>query len=252
MEVLMKRVLFAAALVILSMGTSRLAFADPDLELVAGSDVILFDGTTLSCYNGTTITTGAGSANCLAFGAGTLGGGSSLTVEATNFNGWNLSNATGKSFSPNCGPVCVNQNTINTINAGATVDLQAFFGASGFKPVQALTVSESGTDVQGTATAMGYAYTGALGFSQTAAPVVSGQIGSTLVLTTAPATAGPTGGASPGSTFNAVTSLTFDHTGTEYNVTETIAAVPEPTNVVLFGSVLLAVTGLAKKKFRRC
>lgn len=253
----MRRMLMAAV-VLLSFAAGRTAFADPSLELVSGSgateDIIYWDGT-----NPVTCSHGGVATSCAAWGVGTLGSaaGGSETLAATSFHGWNVSQTSGGSNSPNCsgvhGPDCINEDNINAVTLGATDALEAFFGASGFNAVAALTVTESGSAAVGTATAQGFAYAGGLGFGQLAAPTVSGQIGSTLSVTNcSPCSAGPTGGVAPASPFNLAIEDTFaGAAGDSYNVDTTIAAVPEPASMLLFGSVLLAVTGIAKKKLFR-
>jgi len=251
----------AAALVFLSLGAGRIALADPDLELVSGSDVIFYDGTTVSCTEnlGTvfqTTTSGVASTNCAAFGAVAVSndgtGGESLSFHT--FNAWKVQ-VSAYSNSPNCsgieGPGCISNDSIDATTAGSTT-LDAYFGGTGFNPEPAYIVTESSSSTTGTATAAGYQESGLTGFSATSKPTLSGQIGSTLSLSNCtPCSSGPTGGLSNGD--NAlVTFNTFaGAAGDSYAVTTTISAVPEPTSMILFGSALLAVTGFAKKKLFR-
>src|ERR1700682_2892662 len=257
----MKRLLLGmAAVILLGLGSGRSAFADPSLELVAGTganmDIIYWDGVgAVACSHGGV------AVSCATFGTvGTLGSAASgsETLAVTAFHGWKITQTSGGSNSPNCvgfnGPDCINEDNINANTlGGATDDLQAYFGASGFGTQPGLKVTESGSAAIGTATAKGFAYTGALGFSALAAPTVSGQIGATLsVSNCAPCMAGPPGGPSPTGPFHlAIVDIFFGAAGNTFNVDTTIAAVSAPASMVLFGSLFLAVTALGKKKLRR-
>jgi len=242
-----------------------MAFADPDIELVAGSDIIFYDGTTLSCYNGSVVA-------CSTFGATATRTNSvgviTETVTASSFNGWNITSDNGQSFSPPCSvtQICLDQTNTNVTNAGASSVLESFFAASGFTPRGPLLLTEALTAANGTATTKGYAYgpNGTLGLSATAAPTLPAPFG-TLSLTgfgicpgaACPvAAAGPVSGTPPASPYNQA--LEFDFTagavGGEYSATETIsasAAVPEPASVVLLGGVLLAVAAGLRRRATR-
>lgn len=261
----MKQALIGVAMVLLGVGLVTTAFAAPQLELVSGNNVILWDGTTLSCWDGTTLTTTNGTALgetgvCATFGAtGSLSsvpGQSQETVKANSFNGWSLTSGTGNSYAPNCSVTgdCLGQNFATTATAGVD-SLDIYFGDSTFAPIgQSLIMTESATQLAGTATSTGYAFVGALGFAQKTAPTLSGAFGP-LSLTGTGAVAlstGPVGTPEPSTApYNIVGQLDFTPGAGSYNVTQDIAAVPEPAGVVLFGGVVLAVSTSLRRRAKK-
>jgi len=256
----MKRLLSTVCVLgLLGFAAAQMALADPEMELVSGSDVILWDGTTLSCYNGSFVA-------CTVFGAtettASGGGATQVTIKAGNFNGWILNTSTGDSYSPTCSGtgVCEDQNDVNTLASG-NANLETFFGDTGFAPVGAagLMLTESASDLAGTtaspgtATATAYAYTGALGFSSTGAPSLPGAWGP-LSLTGHGAvalSAGPVNTTAPTAPYDLTAEFTLTPGPGSYNVTETIATVPEPTNAILLGSLLLLGATAVRKRLRK-
>jgi hypothetical protein len=255
----MKRFMVACAAVLLSFAATRTALANPELELVTGGDIIFYNGSTLTCFNGAIVScTGAGSFNATVT-TSTVAGITTVTVSASAFNGWDVSSDTGTSASPPCSStgVCLDQNQVNiqSTSTGAS-PLQAYFADSGFTPAEGLTFTESATELNGTATASGYAYlpNGTLGLSGSAAPTLPAPSFPTLALTgTGLVTkdAGPVTSASPTTQpYNLATEFNFTvgAVGGGYSVTETIAAVPEPASVVLFGGALLVIATTVRRK----
>jgi hypothetical protein len=243
----MQQKLFGVAVgaaLLLSFGTgTALATASQDLEIVAGTDIILYAGGTATCTSGGSVVL------CSTFGEGTLGN----SLDATSFDGWNVS-VTATSNSPNCsglaGPGCLSTDNIDTVDVSSADALDVYFGDTSFSPELGLQVTETGSGVTGTAGAMGYAFTGPLGFSSTAAPTLSGKIGTSLSLT-APGIVTTGGTPTSGPLSLAIEDTFANGAGHTYDVDTTITAVPEPASMVLFGSMLLAITGIAKKKFGR-
>jgi len=264
----MKRmIMVVAAVVLLGLGAVRTAFADPDLVLVSGADEIFWDGMAAPVCSVSGVVT-----PCTTFGTvGTTGsagaGAETLSVSpfgAASFNGWKITQSSGGTNSPGCsgqqfnGPDCINEDNVNANTvSGATDPLDAYFGSSGFTQEQTLVVSESGSAAKGTAKAAGYAFTGGLGpsWAGSMVPVLpaADRIGSTLsVKNCMPCQDGPTSDAAPAALFSLAIKDTFSGAqGDSFNVDTTIGAVPEPTSVVLFGSVLLLAAVFAKKKFVR-
>jgi hypothetical protein len=246
----MKRLLLAAcAMGLLAFGTARTALADSEMELVSGSDVMYWNGSALVCSPGPCSDFGATASSL------TVAGTTQVSIQATDFNGWILNTATGDSYSPSCSAtnVCISQNDINTIASG-NASLQAYFGATGFTPSGALLLTESSTDLSGTATATGYAYTGPLGLS-TSAPSLSGAFsGGSLSLTgngVVASGAGPSATATPSSPYDITAAFNLTPGQGSYNVTETISSVPEPTSAILFGGVLLFSATAIRKRLRK-
>jgi len=248
----MKRIFLAAcAMGLLAFGAARTALAATDVELVSGSDVILWDSTTLSCFNGAVVA-------CTTFGAtatiGSIGGETQETVAATNFNGWHFTTDTGNSFSPSCSgtAICIEQNHIDT-NASGAAALNSFFGATGFTPIGNLLLTEAGTNFAGIVSATGFAYTGGLGFSSTAAPTLAGLWGPLSLVGSGNValSAGPVSTPAPAAPYNLADEISLA-TGTgNYNVTSTISTVPEPTSAISFGGVLLLSATALRKKLRK-
>jgi len=114
-------------------------------------------------------------------------------------------------------------------------------------------LTESATDLAGTATSTGYAYTGGLGFSSTGAPTLSGAWGP-LSLTGSGAVAlstGPVSRLTPAAPYDLTAAFNLTAGTGSYNVTETISTVPEPTSAILFGGVLLLSATALRKKLRK-
>jgi len=249
----MKPILMAGAVVLLGLGANSAALADPSIELVSGSDIVYYDGTNPAVCS---INGGATSSSCSTdFGTvivnNTFG---NLTVDVASFNGWTSIEDSAQAYTPSCpGGTCESQNNLDTTNTSAGNDLLSYFGASGFTAPGPLTLVESGTLLAGTSSAMAYGYTGALGLQGSAAPTLSGQIGSTLSVTGNGGglySAGPTGGPAPATPYNLTSE--FDFTATHnghYNMTETVStAVPESSSVSVFLMMLLGMAFLVRKR----
>jgi hypothetical protein len=208
-----------------------------------------------------TCTKGGVTVACSTFGLTTdsftngPGASGSASLGFSNFGGWNITIVTGSSNSPDCegifGSGCLSDTSINTSSGKATNSLDVYFGASGFDHEGGLVVTESGSGVKGTATSAGYAAKNLLKtFSSTAAPTLTGEIGSTLSLS-APSTIF-TGGPGPTGKDAFVTADIFKAgKGDNYVVTTTITAVPESASVILFGFGLLALAKIAKRRLAR-
>ncbi len=221
---------------------SSAAFAaTATVEFKDGSDTItLLDNGTAVCSNG----------NCSAWGVlgdnnPTVG---TINLIATAFDGWSITYS-GKSGSPSCSPggQCTTDTNITTQSSGAGT-LDTFFADSGFTAEPGFTTSlTTSLDSAGTSVSSKfYAYTGALDLG---APP-SGQIGGTLSLSSGTgSTTG--GGANPaGSPFDLQDAVVLTATGANQNftVTSTIDAVPEPSSIMLFGTVLLGLGVVLRRR----
>jgi len=248
----MKPILMAGAVVLLSLGATRPALATSAMELVTGTDVIYWDGSTLGCYSG------GSSVACSTFGASGGGSGNSLNVSASTFGGWDVTTNSANAYPPSCSSIgtCESQTELNAVDSSASGNLSAYFASAGFTDQGALTLNESGSQSDGTASAMEYAYTGALGIPNTgAAPSLSGQIGSTISETNTgngAFSAGPTSGLPPVSTPYNITgeiSFTPGTPGGGYTMTETIStAVPETSSASVFLVMLLGMAFVVRKR----
>jgi len=256
----MKRILMAGAVVLLSLGATRVALATTALELVTGTgantDIIYYDGTTATCSNND----GVGTVACSTFGTfSATSTATKLVVSASNFGGWNVESDSGDSKAPSCdtSQVCEDQNQLDVLNNKSTGALQAYFGSSGFTTAGPLYFGESSSalDGTGTATALAYAYKGGLGLAVTKpVPALPGLF-STLHLTGLNI---PNGGvqstangpfSAPTAPYNLASQFTFSptKTGSGYQVTETIstASVPESSSLGVFLMMLFGIAFVA-------
>jgi len=266
----MKRILMAGAVVLLSLGTTRVALATTALELVTGTgaktDIIYYNGTGPAvCSNNNGVSTVA----CSTFGtvlspfsatSTSSPGDVSLLISAANFGGWAVTSDSGDSKSPVCdtNQICEDQNQLDVLNSKATGALNAYFASDGFTTAGPLYFGESSStlDKTGTATALAYSYKPTafappLGLAVTKAlPALPGLF-STLSLTGVNI---PNGGvkstssgpfSAPTAPYNLASQFTFSptSTGAGYQVTETISttSVPESSSVGVFLGMLLGI-----------
>jgi hypothetical protein len=259
----MKPILMAGAVVMLGLGATGAALADNAVELVSGNDIIYWDGatSTLTCTItgvGGSTSTGIGSTVCNTFGVNTptatpAAGAVTDAIAASTFNGWNISDS-GTSYAPDCtGGTCEDQIALTAVNSGGALGpVAAYFAASAFAvDPTSLGFTAAGTEKNtlGTATAMAYAYNGALGLSGTAAPV--GLPGPFDTITLAKGEGFQSDGplTAAGSTLAAEFLLTTGSTPGEYSVTETITGtpVPESSAVSVFLVMLLGIAFVARR-----
>jgi hypothetical protein len=226
------------------------AFATAQVEFVSGGDTI-----TVTDNNGSaSVCTGTGTCATYLL-VGTPNGdlnptAGQMSVLALAFNGWDIT-FSATSGSPGCTPSgqCTTDTDISVKSGGAGT-LTTYFGDTGFTTQGGFTTSlTTSLDTAGTsATSTYYAYTGALDIG---APP-SGQIGAELSLGAGTGSTTGGGGNPVGTTspFNLQDSVTLTATGSGQNftVTSTIDAVPEPTSIMLFGTVLVGVGAIIRRR----
>jgi hypothetical protein len=245
--------------VLFTVGLGSMAFADTTsfLEVVSGSDIMYVgDNGSLLCSNNGGATYSA--SNCTAFGAAgddnPLNG--TITITATNFNGWQLT-STGGTNSSTCvglsGPGCLNEENLNALATTGPSTLTAYYADSGFTPVGGLvTAFSSPIQTGASSTQTAYAYTGALGIPSANPTPSSGMIGSPLtVLAPGVAATQTSSGVGIAGPYNLmlITALTTTTPATGFNVSGNISAVPEPAAVVLLGTAFaLCASGLRRRR----
>lgn len=237
----------AVALFTLVFGSTAFAATTAELELVSG-------GTTLYVLDNGAVTC-AGCATFSPTDTNPLTG--AININATGLNGWSITISNGTSNSPNCsgslGPGCLDNTTISTQSSGAGT-LTAYFADSGFATQSGLSVTLSASAINGTGSSVmtqGFKGTGALPAPSLLSTFSGTQIGSNLTLNVGGGFAGPTSGLGATGPFDLelVTTFTAGSGGGSFNADSTIAApTPEPSAVILFGTVLLLVGTVMRRR----
>jgi hypothetical protein len=254
----LKRILWIAVVVsLIIFGSASTASASAWLALVSGGSTLnVQDNGAVSCV---------GSCGGVPATDQDLNTGG-ISLSGFTFNGWTITITAGGSNSPSCsgtnGPGCLNQTNINATSGGSGT-LNVYFADTGFTPSPAILMVANASAQQTGAmeTQQAYAFNGPLPAGLTTQPAngtlafvpAGGACGAALSSTPPGVTASPTSCAAPSSTpydLELATTFTATAAGQGFSVNGNIVAdpVPEPGNVVLFATALLAAAVVFRRK----